>query len=95
MKTLLPFLIIIFAAWNWSGCNNPTTDDDFDPANPFDGAETDRGTWKWVPVEGMLTRTGAETGIGVRLADETATGLMICLGKGSAHMLLPKLSIRD
>lgn len=84
MKTLLPFLLVLFCAWSWSGCNNPTTDDDFDPTTPFDGAEADRGNWKWIPVDGMVTRTGAETGIGVRLADEDAVGLMIYLQGGGA-----------
>ena len=84
MRNLLPLLLVLAALWTWNGCTNPTTDDDFDPGSPFDGAEADRGTWKWIPVDGMLTRTGAETGIGVRLADEDAAGLMIYLQGGGA-----------
>ncbi|MEL7249199.1 MAG: pectin acetylesterase-family hydrolase [Bacteroidota bacterium] len=83
MKTLLPLFIILFSAVSWCGCN-PTTDDDFDPTTPFDGAEADRGSWKWVPLDGLVTRTGAATGIGVRLADEDAAGLMIYLQGGGA-----------
>lgn len=84
MKTLLPIFALLFSIWNWSACNNPTTDDDFDPASPFAGAETDRGAWKWIPLEDMITRNGAQTGIGVRLADADAPGLMIYLQGGGA-----------
>ena len=83
MRTLLLLLVAAYGLITWSGCN-PTTDDDFDPNTPFAGAEADRGQWKWIPVDGMLTRTGEETGIGVRLQDEDAPGLVIFMQGGGA-----------
>ncbi len=83
MRTILFVCIAAFGVITWSGCN-PTTDDDFDPATPFAGAEDARGQWKWIPVDGMTTRTGAETGIGLRLQEEGATGLVIFMQGGGA-----------
>ena len=83
MKAIFPLCLVLFSAWSWSACN-PTTDDNFDAATPFAGAEADREMWKWVPLDGLRTRTGDTTGIGVRLAAEDADGLMIYLQGGGA-----------
>ena len=75
-------LFFLFGFFVLSGCV-PVTDDDFNPSDPFAGAEENLGDWRWIPIDGMRCRDGSETGIGLRL-QANATGLLIYLEGGGA-----------